>query len=63
MNQDDLCRGYIFGFIDFSTFSSATRKDLFSRGNIYLPDGVNVNKLVKVVVKYLDSHPEDLHQG
>jgi len=59
-----LCLGTVRGIIDagdiFDTFTGQTGK---SPTSVFcVPEGVSTDQGVRVVIKYLEEHPEDLHQ-
>ncbi len=53
-----ICQAYIIGITDASiTFVNWNNMEK----DMCLPDNVGSRKLVRVVIKYLQEHPEDLH--
>ena len=53
------CRWYIQGFVDASVIHRAPEPGMST--TICLPDAPNYDQIIRVVVKYLRDHPEDLH--
>jgi hypothetical protein len=49
-------RGYFFGFVN------GVSDALMSLGVIYFPEGVTNGQTYRVVGKYLEDHPESLHE-
>lgn len=55
-----MCFGYISGIIDLEDFNHATLPT--SSSHVWcLPDGASNSELAKVMVKYGNDHPEELH--
>src|SRR5438128_538979 len=52
--QGGFCFGFVTGFADANSLLAST---LFCA-----PQGVIVGQMVKVFLKYMDEHPEDLHR-
>lgn len=53
------CIGYIFGLVDGSVLGSRGEQQRFVA---CIPAEAPIGELVKVVVKYGDDHPENLHK-
>ena len=51
------CLNYIYGYSDALTAYAALGKPL-----ICVPDGVSIEQLIKIVVKFLNGFPEALHE-
>lgn len=58
MFQGGVCAGYIAASMDYT-------RTLFLMGArlACLPQGTTIGQAVRVVVKYLEEHPERLHEG
>ena len=56
--QDGVCLGYVLGAKDSFEFAAKVHH---VTPDFCIPDGVTNGQVVKVVVKYLNNHPEDLH--
>jgi hypothetical protein len=54
-----LCMGFISGIIDLETMDSGVLKH--PTHTWCTPDSATITQLAKVIVKYGDDHPEDLH--
>lgn len=52
------CFGYISGVLDFDRLESAARKQA---ARYCVPDNASSSQLAKVIVKYGNDHPEELH--
>jgi hypothetical protein len=52
------CYGYIGGVLD--TLVSLAASDIIGRG-VCLPEGVRLSEVKKIVVGYLETHPEELN--
>ncbi len=63
LTKKTLCVGYLMGAIDAtSTWQGAFEKAGMQGGLFCLPEGgAEFNQTVRVVVKYLEANPEDLH--
>ena len=55
------CVGYINGVLDTLTMWNAINEADFKIA--CFPDGVSPLQLIRVVVKYLNDHPEELHEA
>jgi Rap1a immunity proteins len=55
-----MCFGYISGIVDVGDFDHAVLPNNPSRGWC-MPEGVSNSQLAKVIVKYGNDHPEELH--
>jgi hypothetical protein len=56
-----LCMGYILGIVDsHSTISTVLHK---SQSGYCIPKGVTQTQMAKIVAKYGNEHPEELHQA
>ncbi|MFO2501729.1 Rap1a/Tai family immunity protein [Legionella pneumophila serogroup 1] len=55
-NNGNLCSGYIHGFLDAHSFYIQEKK-------YCIPDPIDTYQIAKVYSKYLDEHPEKLHQS
>ena len=51
--DSNYCLGYIQGFKEANALTPIP--------NFCVPDAVTLGQLIKVVVKYMDEHPEELH--
>jgi hypothetical protein len=60
--QAGLCIGFVDGFQQFEQLTDIARKAPQNSRLICIPDGVTNGQSVKVVVRYLDQHPEALHK-
>ena len=56
--DNDACPGYIMGIDDSHT---AYLQVDSMEPKFCIPEGVRANQLVKIAVKFLNDHPEDLH--
>ena len=55
----NLCRGFIRGAFDGHNVVSA----IYKKDDVFcLPEEVTVGQVAKVVLKYLENHPEMLHE-
>jgi hypothetical protein len=53
----EYCSGYARGFVDGIAVANGTT------GTICVPPAVTTEEIVRVVEKYMDDHPEDLHEN
>ena len=54
-NNGNLCLGYIYGFLDANLSYIQEKK-------YCIPDPIDTYQIAKLYSKYLDNHPEKLHQ-
>ena len=55
------CASYLSGFLDAYTITTYGQK---SNHLICLPDrGISNDQTIRIVVKFLEDHPEDLHES
>jgi hypothetical protein len=60
--QGGLCIGFIDGFRQFEVILAAALQSAPNARVMCIPDGVSNRQAIKVVVRYLDQHPESLHK-
>ena len=66
-----MCIGYVAGVLDGYEVGDETAKIKIKeyypefkgpKANFKVPDGADPQQIIRVVVKYLEDHPENLHQ-
>jgi len=57
------CRGFIDAVLDMNNLALITARlnGVKSGSPICIPEGVKMGQVLKVVMKYIDDHPEQLH--
>lgn len=56
-DSDALCSGYVIGMMEMHDLSRPSDQWLWC-----LPKGVTPRQVTKVIVRYMNNHPADLHQ-
>ena len=64
--RSSLCSGYLGGMIDMNVvYKELVMSQLAPDSGFFCPpsEGFQTEQGIRIVVKYLESHPEELHQG
>jgi len=56
------CSGYVMGVVDDHISNVLNDKSSVETGHFCLADGVTPHQTIQVVVRWLDAHPERLHE-
>ena len=59
--QYNVCAGYVIGLVDYQ--GTLVAWSLVEKPIFCTPDNVRASQLVKVITKWLNEHPEKLHQS
>ena len=57
--KESISSGFCIGFLHGVSSTTAIFPELF---RVCIPDGVSSDQLVRVVIKYLEDHPAELHE-